>query len=347
MCDPGVDLIPGTLDDLCDTATVTVGVNGRPTAVNDTAMTPEDVSVVVDVLANDLDPDSPPAGWRVISVTNPPHGNSVINAGLTVIYTPDPNYQGTDSFGYTMNDGEGGTSAATVNVTVTGADDAPIAYDDPSAGLLSVGEGSTISIGVLANDLGLGDEPLTVAVTSGPVFPGCPSAGTAVAVGSPGPASGISINYTAPTDECGGAVTFDYTVTDFDGDADTATVTVTVTPVNDPPIARDDPDPPTIWTVLEDTLVPITLNVAANDTDEETAVVPASVAIVSCPAGATCVANGDGTVDFSPPANYPRLVDLPPYILTFTYTIQDTLLRHLGAWDRECDGHSGERSTCG
>ena len=112
------------------------------------------------------------------------------------------------------------------------------------------------------------------------------------------------MDYTAPILECAGTVTFDYTVTDFDGDSDTATVTLTVIPVNDPPVAHVIPEPPTVWGLLEDSLVPINLDVAANDTDADGTIVLSSVAIVSCPGGATCSSIGDGTVDFLPAANF-------------------------------------------
>jgi hypothetical protein len=316
----GIDTFDYTLDDMTgtpnatDTTTVTVRVNGRPTAVNDTDTTTQDASKVIDVLANDTDPDSPSAGWRVVAVTVPSHGTAVINAGLSVIYTPAQFYQGGDTFGYTMSDGEGGTSSATVNVNVTDADDFPIANDDPGAGpVLQVGEGQTISIDVLANDLGLGDAPFTVRAEPPffppPSFPGCGVTGTASVVGSPGPAGGIRVEYAAPPDECAGTVTFDYSVTDVDGDTDTATVTITVLPVNDPPVAVPDSS-----STDEDTSVLI--DVAANDTDVETVVDPTTVSIASCPGGASCVSNGDGTVTYTPAANFFG-------VATFTYTIQD------------------------
>ncbi len=117
-----------------------------------------------------------------------------------------------------MSDGEGGTSTATVSVTVTDTDDMPQAFDDPSGGPLSVGEGATISIDVLANDLGLGD-PNFYGDRDAAVVPGLPARrARRLSVGSPGPASAIHVDYTAPVLECGGTVTFDYTVTDCHGD---------------------------------------------------------------------------------------------------------------------------------
>ncbi len=98
--DPGVwgtEILTYTIDDGAggtDTTTVSVRVNGWPTAVNDTDTTTQGVSKDIDVLANDTDPDSPSLGWRVTAVTLPLHGTAVINAGLSVIYTPTPFYQG-------------------------------------------------------------------------------------------------------------------------------------------------------------------------------------------------------------------------------------------------------------
>ncbi len=265
---------------------------------------------------NDSDPEALPANWRVTSVTPPSHGTASINTpgNVSVFYNPAANYVGLDSFAYTMSDGDGGSATATVNVTVNEADDTPIATDDPNSGFLLVGEGQTLVINVLANDMGLGDEPLTVAVTAGPTFPGCAASGAAVVTGSPGPASGIRIEYTAPTDECTGAVTFDVHRHRWRHPHSTRFRqrhgVSACHPVNDPPVAVDDDGGSTD----EDTSTVI--DVAANDFDVETTVVPASVAIVSCPGGASCAANGDGTVTFTPGANFYGVASL-------TYTIDD------------------------
>jgi len=101
-----------------DTAAVTItinGVNDRPVAVNDSAITKEDTPVIIDVLNNDSDVDGDIL--TVDSVTQGING-SVINYGHNVTYLPAPGFNGTDSFNYTVSDGNGGTDTATVNVTV-------------------------------------------------------------------------------------------------------------------------------------------------------------------------------------------------------------------------------------
>ena len=84
---------------------------------------------MIDVLANDYDPN----GDDIIieSVTDPIHG-TVHNHGDYVTYTPDPDYYGDDTFDYTINDGQGGTDTATVNVTVDPINDPPEKPDPPS-----------------------------------------------------------------------------------------------------------------------------------------------------------------------------------------------------------------------
>jgi len=102
-----------------DTATVTItvnGVNDPPVAVNDDAITKKDTSVIIDVLSNDSDPDVGDL-LTVNSVTQGTNG-SVFNNGSYVTYTPATGFNGTDSFSYTVSDGNGGTNTATVNVTV-------------------------------------------------------------------------------------------------------------------------------------------------------------------------------------------------------------------------------------
>ena len=91
-------------------------VNDPPVAVADNATTPEDTPVTIDVLNNDSDVDGDTL--TVDSVTQGTNG-SVANNGSYVTYTPTIGFNGTDSFNYTVSDGNGGTDTATVNVTVT------------------------------------------------------------------------------------------------------------------------------------------------------------------------------------------------------------------------------------
>ena len=66
-------------------------------------------------------------------VTGPAHGVLTQNADGTYSYTPDANYNGTDSFTCKVNDGELDSNVATVNLTITAVNDAPVAVDTQAA----------------------------------------------------------------------------------------------------------------------------------------------------------------------------------------------------------------------
>ena len=104
--------------------TVTINQDAAPTANNDNATTDEDTPVDVNVLANDVEPDGDTLS--VISVTQGGNGAVSINPNKTVHYSPNLNFFGSDSFTYTIDDGHGGQSTATVNVTVNAVNDAPV-----------------------------------------------------------------------------------------------------------------------------------------------------------------------------------------------------------------------------
>jgi hypothetical protein len=89
--------------------------NTAPTAGTLNVNAPFETAISVDVLSvcDDADDDT----LSIASVTNPPRGTATTD-GLTVTYTPDANYSGSDSFSFTVSDGNGGFDVGTVNVTV-------------------------------------------------------------------------------------------------------------------------------------------------------------------------------------------------------------------------------------
>lgn len=107
--------LAGEASDLPDSAPNIV--NRPPIAMPDQLFTLFQTPVTIAVLNNDFDPDSDPL--QLTGVTQPQHG-SVTQNGPTVVYTPQANFSGSDSFTYTISDGRGGTASATVNITVAG-----------------------------------------------------------------------------------------------------------------------------------------------------------------------------------------------------------------------------------
>ena len=188
-------------------------VNDVPKAVSDSYTVPEDGEVTLPLLANDTDVESDTL--TVDSWTAPAHGT--VTSGTALAYKPDPNYNGPDSFTYTISDGKGGTATATVDVTVTAVNDAPVAADDSGTML----ENESVTVDVLANDDDVDGDTLSVALETAPSF------------GSAAVNPDKTITYT-PEPDFNGDVSFSYRISDGLLH-DVATVTVTTDAVNDAP----------------------------------------------------------------------------------------------------------------
>ena len=91
--------------------------NLMPVAEDDIAVTDEHTLVVIPVLDNDYDPDVGDS-LAVDSVTQGTNGDVEIIDDHHVAYSPDPGFNGIDSFNYTVSDGKGGTDTANVRITV-------------------------------------------------------------------------------------------------------------------------------------------------------------------------------------------------------------------------------------
>ena len=232
-------------------------------------MAEDSTANAITVLANDTDPDT--GDTRTITaVTQPTNGTFSFNgADTTVLYTPDANFTGTDTFTYTITDGALATDTATVSVTVTNLNDPPNAGD--FAG--TVAEDSTniaVDLSTLTDDVD--GDALTYTITT-------PLAhGTLTPTGTPG-------HYT-------------YTPQPPLTRPPPPPQPPTRPPVNDPPVAVDD----TGITTPEDTAAVIpTATLTGNDTDIDGG--PLTVTAVSDPIGGTVVLNGDNTITFTPTAN--------------------------------------------
>jgi len=100
-----------------DPATVSINVaNAAPTARDDSANAKKMKDVTIVVLGNDTDADGD--ALTISSFTQPADGTVVKNADSSFTFTPDKKFLGTTSFTYTVTDGHGGFTTATVTVTV-------------------------------------------------------------------------------------------------------------------------------------------------------------------------------------------------------------------------------------
>ncbi|MFD0916458.1 Ig-like domain-containing protein, partial [Pseudahrensia aquimaris] len=227
-----------------DTATVTVTVeaptNNPPVGKDDMADTPQGTPVVIDVLANDSDPDGDPI--MVMMVGTAQNGTVVLNDDGTVTYTPNDGFTGMDSFTYVLKDDQGGSDVVNVMVNVEPDNNDPDAVDDAT-----VNTGLPQFIDVLTNDSDPDMDPLTIIGTTPPSNGSVivTMDGQIVYIPNPG--------YTGPDE-------FTYTISDGKGGTDTATVTITGD--DNDTTANDDADTTNINT-------PVTIDVLANDTDDQ------------------------------------------------------------------------------
>lgn len=189
-------------------ANVTVTVNSTntaPVAQNDTAATTEGNAVTIAVLANDTDADG---DTLTISNTSGVNGSAAIS-GDNIIFTPASGFSGTETFSYTINDGNGATDTASVTVTVTAvsSNNAPIAVNDS----VQISSKSAVVIDVLSNDYDPENDQLLI------------SSATNGSKGDVSVNNGV-ITYT-PAKRFKDSDSFSYTISDGDKSA-TATVTV-------------------------------------------------------------------------------------------------------------------------
>lgn len=322
----GTDTFTYTIEDaggLQSTATVNVDVAPAvvPSARPDSDTTSEGSAIVFDVLNNDR--VNAGAMATLISAANGTNGTVVIlDNGTptdltddTIEYTPNADFNGTDTFTYIMNDtaGIGVDSEGTVTINVTNVNDPPILGNDSASGT----EDTPVTIAIstlLANDSpGAGEgagtqNPQTLTLTS-------------VAPSSSVQIVGDNVVYT-PAQDANGTFEFTYTATDSDVSnplSATATVTITIAAVNDDPIAVADTESTSednALTIADSTLIGNDLPGPATATDETDQTLSLTSVSSSSSAGGTVSLSG-GNVTYTPPTDFNGSD-------TFTYVVTDS-----------------------
>ena len=190
--------------------------NAAPTAVDDVVVTPEDTIVSGNVLTNDSDSDGNPLSASL--VTGPTYGSLSLAASGAFTYTPNPNYNGPDSFSYAASDGAASTNA-NVGITVSPVNDPPVAQDDSA----EVNQRSTVVIPVLGNDSDVDGNSLVPGD-----FASISPAGSTVVANTDG-----TVTFTPPATPAPGytgPASFTYQASDGTAKSNVATVSVTVFP---------------------------------------------------------------------------------------------------------------------
>jgi MYXO-CTERM domain-containing protein len=187
--------------------------NHPPVAQSRSVTLAEDVPTAVGLLANDLDGDA-----LTFTVVTPPSHGALTGSGASLTYTPDADFNGTDSFSFVAGDGLADSSPAAVTLTVTPVNDPPSAHE---GGAMS-DEDSAVAITLVATDVD--GDALTYAVVTPPAH-GSVTVSGAVATYTP------AANYSGPDG-------FTFRANDGAAYSAPAAVAIGVAPVNDAPVAQ-------------------------------------------------------------------------------------------------------------
>ncbi len=220
----------GTLGSSPTTIAIIISsVNDTPIAENQSISAKEDTSVTI--VLSGSDPDGNIITFDILSK---PLKGTITKTNNIVVYKPEPNFNGTDSFTFVAKDFSLNSEPATVSITVTPVNDIPIAYEQ----LVTTDEDTSVEITLKGADID-GDE-LKFKIVSEPL--------NGKLAGSP-----PILTYT-PKPDFYGTDSFTFNVSDGILESQPAKVNITVNPVNDPPTAESQQ-----VKTLENTPVTITL----------------------------------------------------------------------------------------
>ncbi|MGI9036251.1 MAG: Ig-like domain-containing protein [Pyrinomonadaceae bacterium] len=192
------------------TMTITVNeVNKAPVAENAAVSLDEDTTVLIFLKATDVDLPANKLTYSIVS--NPAHG-ILTGTDPNLIYQPNPDFNGSDSFTFKANDGSLDSNTATVSINVRPVNDAPVARPDNATTVTDV----PVIINVIANDSDVdGDQISLVSVSN--------------AVNGKAEIVDDKARFT-PNPQFQGIGSFSYTISDGQGGTATGIVTVTVNP---------------------------------------------------------------------------------------------------------------------
>jgi Cadherin-like domain/Bacterial Ig domain len=266
-------------------------VNDAPRLQGESTTTDEDQILHISkasLLTNDLDVDNPFSALSITGVSNTSHGTAAM-VGNEIVFTPDLNYNGAASFSYTVSDGVGGGSLATVSLTINSINDVPVVNDELLFGKRD--HAYTLSqAALLSNDTDVETPRTSLTIVEVKNVQN----GTATLNAD------HSVTF-VPNAGYAGRGTFEYVVQDADGGQSTGTSYIDFSAVNINPIAVND----SLGGYQDAPSVISTAQLLANDSDPDgTAATTLTVDQVGNAQNGTVSLGTDGNVTFTPTAGF-------------------------------------------
>ena len=267
-------------------------VNDVPVATGGSLSTAEDTQATGTLTATDVDN----ASLTYAVVSQPANGNVVLGANGSYSYTPAANFNGSDSFTFKANDGSADSNTATVTITVSAVNDAPVVATPLADRSVTLGSSLNFSFGASAfTDVETANLTYTATRADGSALPAWLSFSAGTRTFSGTPASGdlgtVSVKVTASDGSLSASDVFD--------------VVVSQRP-NTTPVAAN-----ATGSTNEDTALTASLPTAADGESD-----PVTYAKATNPSNGTASVTSGGSYTYTPTANYSG----PD---SFTYTVSD------------------------
>ena len=187
-------------------------INDTPEATVQNITLDEDSTLTVVLTGNDIDGDT-----LSYAVTTQPTNGTLSGEAPNFTYTPNENYNGTDSFSFTVSDGTATSEPVSIGITVNAINDIPEATEQN----LTLEEDSSLTVVLTGNDID--GDTLSYAVTTQPTN---------------GTLSGEAPNFTyTPNENYNGTDSFSFTVSDGTAISEPANIGITINAINDTPEA--------------------------------------------------------------------------------------------------------------
>ncbi|HEU5123921.1 MAG TPA: Ig-like domain-containing protein [Verrucomicrobiae bacterium] len=185
-------------------------INDAPAGKDDLAVTDEDTPLQVTLRANDIEGDA-----LSFDISTPPTHGELTGVAPDLIYTPETNYYGADTFRFVVHDGQTNSGAATILITINAVNDRPVAMNESVETL----EDGVAPVALGANDVD--GDLLNIQIITGPAH---------------GSLTGNPPNLTyVPAADFFGNDAFTFLANDGQAESAPATITLNVAPMNDPP----------------------------------------------------------------------------------------------------------------